>query len=76
MKVEPFVVQVLQAIFDDLHKNLARTYRPDKIECAGWDSYGTCQPRKRGGREFLLKPARSANLTDRLFLAKSRGQVT
>ena len=38
--IEPFDVQVPDAVLDDLRDRLARTRWPDQIEGAGWD-YGT-----------------------------------
>ena len=39
MKIDSFVVDVPQAILDDLRDRLARTRWPDEVEDAGWD-YG------------------------------------
>lgn len=39
MAVEPFRVQVSQAVLDDLQTRLAHTRLPDEVEGAGWD-YG------------------------------------
>jgi microsomal epoxide hydrolase len=38
--IEPFEIQVPDAVLDDLRERLARTRWPDQIEGAGWD-YGT-----------------------------------
>ena len=40
MSVQPFKVQVPQAVLDDLQERLARTRWPDEVEGADW-SYGT-----------------------------------
>lgn len=40
MSIQPFTVDIPQAMLDDLHERLGRTRWPDEIEDAGWD-YGT-----------------------------------
>ena len=40
MEIERFVIDVSQAVLDDLAVRLADTRWPDEIPCAGWD-YGT-----------------------------------
>jgi pimeloyl-ACP methyl ester carboxylesterase len=40
MTVQPFRIDVAQAILDDLHERLVRTRWPDEVDSAGWD-YGT-----------------------------------
>jgi pimeloyl-ACP methyl ester carboxylesterase len=40
MKLEPFKVDVPQAVLDDLHERLARARFPEQLLDAGWD-YGT-----------------------------------
>jgi len=39
MNVQPFSINVPQAVLDDLHKRLARTRWPDEVDGAGWE-YG------------------------------------
>jgi pimeloyl-ACP methyl ester carboxylesterase len=40
LRIEPFTVDVPDAVLDDLHQRLARTRFPEQIPDAGWD-YGT-----------------------------------
>lgn len=40
MSIQPFQINVPQAVLQDLRKRLARTRWPDEVEGAGWD-YGT-----------------------------------
>lgn len=39
MNVQPFTINVPQAVLDDLHKRLTRTRWADEVEGAGWE-YG------------------------------------
>jgi pimeloyl-ACP methyl ester carboxylesterase len=40
MEIRPFVVDIPQAVLDDLRERLARAHWPDEVDDAGWD-YGT-----------------------------------
>jgi pimeloyl-ACP methyl ester carboxylesterase len=40
LRIEPFTIDVPDAVLDDLHERLARTRFPEQIPDAGWD-YGT-----------------------------------
>jgi len=53
--IEPFRIEVPDAVLDDLRARLARTRLPDQIEGAGWD-YGT----ERGYLQELIAHWRSA----------------
>jgi len=40
MSIQPFHIDIPQAVLQDLKERLAGTRWPDKVEGAGWD-YGT-----------------------------------